>query len=146
LEDFYKMHDGLLLYEQELSGEAGLLFYPISEWDAMRAQVREDYEYLDAGEFEDPNCPYRGIPIGEPCGSGNYFLFRLDGPNSGNIFYTDHELGASEPFAHSFYELLNRIATDPVQFLNDVGCYARYSDGITDTQWIPKEFVSGEGP
>jgi hypothetical protein len=47
------------------------------------------------------------------------------------------------PIAESFEEFLDSILADPADFLNHLGCYTRYSDGKTDIQWIPKEYVAG---
>jgi hypothetical protein len=34
------------------------------------------------------------------------------------------------------------VIKDPPGFLYQCGCFTRYSDGKTDIQWIPKEYVA----
>ena len=47
-----------------------------------------------------------------------------------------------EPIAGSFEEFLDSIVANPADFLYRRGCYTRYSDGKTDIQWIPKQYVA----
>jgi hypothetical protein len=75
------------------------------------------------------------VPRGGPSGS-----VALIHPSS---FRLHEDSGsARKPLARSFAALLDRIADDPAKFLREVGCYTRYSDGKTDTQWIPNEFIT----
>ena len=57
------------------------------------------------------------------------------------IYYCDHDDFNTEPIAESFEGFLSMIVDDPPGFMLQRGCYTRYSDGKTDTQWIPKEYV-----
>jgi hypothetical protein len=34
---------------------------------------------------------------------------------------------------------------EPAKFLYSMGCYTRFSDGETDKQWIPEQFVEDCG-
>ena len=85
----------------------------------------------------------QGIVFGEIPRSGNYFLLPPSGEHGGQVFYDDHDGFHEEPIAGSFEGFLDSIIADPADFLYRLGCFARYSDGKTDIQWIPKEFVSG---
>ncbi len=72
--------------------------------------------------------------------SANYFTVKTDGPDTGMVFYVDHDDFSEDPFATSLDEFLDRISSNPANFLYDVGCNTRYSDGKTSTQWIPKNY------
>ena len=82
----------------------------------------------------------KGIPFGEIPHSANFFVAGV-GEDEGKIYYADHDDFKESPIAENLDELLDRIRTDPAAFLYQRGCYTRYSDG-SDTQWIPKEYVS----
>ena len=54
----------------------------------------------------------------------------------------DHDGWIEEPIAENFDALLKQIIADPAGFLVERGCYTRYSDEETDTQWIPEEYIA----
>lgn len=149
IKQFYAKHDGVLMYEDSLSsrwsgGEvkaAGIAFFPVSEWQDKTAEMRE---MLAMGSSEDdmPDWLRHGIAFGEIPHSANYFVIQPSGENAGKVFYADHDDFHPEPVADSFEEFLDSIISDPADFLNRVGCYTRYSDGKTDIQWIPKEYIA----
>lgn len=138
VEELYAKHDGFELYVQSPE-HIGLLWLPISEWEPATQRFREELEEWgrsidDAFDFE-----REGIVFGEPVFSGNHFFFY-----KGAVYYSDHDGGDDTPLASSFNEFLDRIVNDPAQFLYDLGCYARYSDERTDTQWIPERYLARE--
>jgi hypothetical protein len=91
---------------------------------------------------EDPDQILNGVPFAHVPHSGNYFVMPVSGPNAGKVFYADHDGGYESAFAQGFNDFVFRITTDPASLLSDeLGCYTRYSDGKTSTQWIPKELV-----
>ena len=130
--DLYALHNGMSLYCQNDS--PAMEFYRISEWEAKNKLWKEAWEGAlsddDLYEFQ-----YLGVAFGEPSGSGNYFVF-----HKGAVYYWDHDGGDDTPLAGSFFEFLSRIAREPAKFLQELGCYARYSDAKTNSQWIPKEY------
>lgn len=137
VEELYANHDGFELYVQS-PDHIGLILLPIGEWEPATRRFQEELEEWgrsldDAFDFE-----REGILFGEPAFSGNHFFLY-----NGAVFYSDHD-GGDDPLAPSFNGFLNRLIDDPAKFLYDLGCYARYSDGRTDTQWIPERYVSRE--
>ena len=65
----------------------------------------------------------------------------IEGPSAGKIFYADHDGWYESAFADDFDGFLAHVVREPVKLLaEEVGCYTRYCDGKTDTQWIPEEF------
>ena len=82
-----------------------------------------------------------GIAFGEIPHSANFFVV-AESERAGKIYYADHDDFRESPIAGDLDELLDRIRNDPADFLYQCGCYTRYSDGKTDTKWIPKEYAS----
>lgn len=135
----YTRHDGFVLYRDLLSDAAGVRVLPFREWRA----AREDLDsWLDDIEDErDPDCIKQGIPFAEAPHSGNYFVLPIVGPSSGKVFFANHDGWYEGPFADSLDGFIQRVCSEPILLLNEaLGCYARYSDGETDTQWIPSQY------
>lgn len=129
----YSKCNGLLLYCQ---GEEtpGLALFPVEHWDDKNAERREWFEHWDEDDLYE--FQKHGIAFGEVCFSGNYFVWY-----EGTIYYADHDGGDDTPLGDTLLHFLDRIVADPAKFLYDVGCYTRYSDGKTDEQWIPGQYV-----
>jgi hypothetical protein len=90
----------------------------------------------------DTNHLKTAIAIGESPHSGNYFVMPVEGPHTGKVFFVDHDDWRDDPIAESFDQFLTLVSTSPASLLSEtLGCIARYSDGHTDTQWIPLEFL-----
>jgi hypothetical protein len=134
VEALYSVHDGMDLYVQ--GSTVGLALHPVSTWGAATKSFREDA--AASGRLVDELYDFEreGIVIGEPPHSGNVLMLY-----EGRVHYSDHDGGDDTPLAETFGAFLQRIAADPPQFLLDLGCYARYSDGRSDTQWIPVQYL-----
>jgi hypothetical protein len=130
--DLYALHNGMCLYCQ--GDMPAVEFFPIAEWEAKNRQWKEWWEgALSDDELYD--FQKEGVAFGEPSASGNYFVFY-----QGKVHYWDHDGGDDAPLAESFFEFLCRLVSDPAKLLHDLGCHARYSDGKTGIQWIPKKY------
>jgi hypothetical protein len=136
----YAQHDGCLLYCDTLSETVGVELFSIAE---MRAQTAEMYQWLKTlDEGADTNRLKTSIAIGQAPQSGNFFAVPVQGASVGMVFYVDHDDWREEPFAKTFEQFLSQVSTSPVKLLSEtLGCYARYSDGSSDTQWIPLEYI-----
>lgn len=143
IRSLYEIHDGLTLYRDTLSDAAGIELFKIGRWEAQTADMRESFEAMGVAAEEMPAWFSSGVTFGEIPQSANYFLIGSGGDFAGKIFYVDHDDFQEEPLAPDFDTFLGMIAADPPSFLLDRGCYTRYSDGTTDAQWIPAEFVAG---
>lgn len=138
----YSQHNGLTIYEDTLGDAAGITLYPVADWPDQTEEMRCQFEAMGVEPGDQPAGVIDALAFGEIPHSANYFTVKLSGPHAGKIFYADHDDFSDAPFADSFADFLARIANDPPQFLYDVGCYTRYSDGKTSTQWIPKEYAN----
>lgn len=139
-EELYGQHNGVTLYEDSKGDATGFCMYPIDEWETYTSDMKEWYDDMEYEPDELPVGTVDALAFGEIPHSGNYFSVKLSGPDQGKIYYVDHDGGSDEPIANSLSELFAKIVSDPPQFLNELGCYTRYSDGTTKTQWIPKEY------
>ena len=140
LKDFYKRRNGFTLYRDTLSEAAGIRLFRIEEWGEAAALMLEAYEHL--GEDEDPDHVVDGLVMGEVPQSGNYFVMPTRGAQIGEVFYVNHDGWYEAPFAQDFNGFLLRVIEEPARLLSEeLGCYTRYSDGKTETQWIPERYV-----
>jgi SMI1 / KNR4 family (SUKH-1) len=142
LKQFVELHDGVLLYSDTNSDAAGIEFFKTAEWQSKTDEMRESISSMGFDLGEMPEWFQCGVVFAEIPFSGNYFVLQHDGDEAGQIFYCDHDDFKAKPMAESFELLLAMIVSDPPGFLYKCGCYTRYSDGKSDIQWIPKEFVS----
>jgi hypothetical protein len=135
---FVELHDGLLLYRDKKSDAAGIRFFPAAEWESRTAEMRESMEAMGIDTSDMPDWFHCGTVFAEIPESANYFVI----DNGGKVFYADHDDFGDEFIASSFDQFLDMIVDDPPGFLYRRGCYTRYSDGSTATQWVPKEYVA----
>lgn len=137
---FYARHDGFVLYRDTLSETAGVELFRVRDMERQTGCLRTWLERLDDGS--DINRLKTAIAIGESPHSGNYFAMTVKGRQTGKVFFVDHDDWREEPIANSFDEFLTLVSTSPVTLLSKtLNCIARYSDGHTDSQWIPMEFI-----
>ncbi|HEX5245346.1 MAG TPA: hypothetical protein VFW23_18945 [Tepidisphaeraceae bacterium] len=145
IEAFYERHNGFVLYRDSLSSAAGMEALPIRTWAKATERLHESVQ--DRAEDEEESSElilcvvFATVPR-----SGNYFAIQTSGQNSGAVYYTDHEalLALRKPFAPDFDGFISRLISEPIDLLTKVlGCFTRYSDGTTTTQWIPAEVQPG---
>lgn len=141
LKRFVELHDGIILYRDTKSDAAGFEFFKAGEWESRTAEMLESMQAMGFNEADMPNWFEEGVVFGEIPHSGNYFVIQPVGEGVGQVFYADHDDFRTEAFAESFEKLLELIVKDPPGFLYQCGCFTRCSDGKSDTQWIPKEYV-----
>ncbi len=138
---FIQLHDGVLLYRDTKSDAAGFEFYKSTLWNSRTKEMQESMDFMGFDEADKPDWLRHGLAFAEIPHSGNYFVIQMAGDGAGQIYYADHDDFDVKPIASSFEQLLKMIISDPPEFLYERGCYTRYSDGKTDIQWIPKEYV-----
>ena len=134
VEALYRVHDGIDLYIQ--GSTVAVALYPILSWAATTKSFREDATASGTLVHGLYDFEREGIVIGEPPHAGNVLMLY-----EGRVHYSDHDGGDATPLAETFGTFLQRIVADPAQFLLDLGCYARYSDGRSNKQWIPVRYL-----
>jgi len=136
---FCRRHDGFVLYQDALSETAGIEMLPIGQWPEATTEMRAWLEMLCAGD--DPDHLGTGVAFATAPRSANFFVMPVEGPAAGKVFYAQHDDWYDAPFAEDFQAFLARVVRDPVKLLgDDLGSYARYSDGFSTTQWIPEMY------
>jgi SMI1-KNR4 cell-wall len=141
-EELYAAHDGFVLYRDSLSDAAGIEALPIAQWSEAGDDMRQWFEHLD--DESDPDHIRTGVAFATAPQSGNYFVMPVEGPNAGKVFYADHDGWYESHFANNFGEFIARVTSNPAHLLSEeLGCYARYSDGKTSIQWIPESYNVG---
>jgi hypothetical protein len=131
LAPLYKDFNGIFFHGH---GETfGLVVAPIEELREMATDYRESF-YVDEADL----YPFQrdGVAFATIFQSGNYFVCYR-----GRIYYSDHDGGDDGVWGEDLESFFARALSDPPKFLLDVGCYTRYSDGATDRQFIPEEFL-----
>lgn len=133
--EFYKKHDGVEIYRQ--NEMPSIEFFELNQITERNEEWREWFD--DDEEMEDEMFEFQkhGTAFGEVSNSGNYFVW-----HEGKVYYSSHDGEVEEPLANGFNEFLNLIAADPAGLLYELGCYTRLSDGKTNIQWIPREYIS----
>ncbi|MBF0375954.1 MAG: SMI1/KNR4 family protein [Desulfamplus sp.] len=141
--EFYKNYNGALLFCDSLSDTAGFELAPVADWERLGEEMRAWYDLLDDEEREIDEFDWLndGITFGQVPHSGNYFVLALSGSNKGKIIYSDHDGLEPTVYADSLFEFLEKIISNPVNEIEHLGCYARYSDGKTNIQWIPIQYL-----
>lgn len=152
--DFYTHYNGAELYADTVEHNAigihavGIRVFAIAMWERMGDYFQDwiDGEVFDAGELNArvPPWAHEAVMFGEVPNSGNYFLLALGGAQHGGIYYFDQDGLSFSLYAASLPEFFQRITSDPVQALNDLGGYARYGDDATGTQWMPQAYAAGD--
>lgn len=133
--NFYKEANGLKLY---CNGDtSGIEIYPIDQLRELNEEWKESFSDFEEDELYD--FQKNGVAFGTISQSGNYFVL-LDG----KVYYSDHDGGDDTILGEDFNEFLDKTVAEPADFLYEMGCYTRYSDGKTAGQWIPKEFSADE--
>lgn len=62
-----------------------------------------------------------------------------------DLFYANHDGWYESHFSKDFDEFVTRATRNAAHLLSEeLGCYARYSDGKTSIQWIPESYTAGD--
>jgi len=136
----YAKHNGFILYKDTLSKPPlpkaiGLRVLPIRRWKSATSAMKKIVRRFESSSRFDA---YFGVAFGWVPGTANFFVTPAEGPGAGQVFLTHDDGAFVSRFAMSFEGFIRRVTTRPVKLLaKDLGCYARYQDGVTFEQWIP---------
>jgi len=141
--EFHRRHDGVRLFAKLTSDDAGIVFFPLADWEAMTEELRQGWLSDLESETSFPAASGKWWVFGEAPGSGNAFVWFASGPHAGSIFYFDHDdFGAQgEPMAADLSDFLGQIVRDPAEFLYRLGCFLRFMEPNTYAELIPSEYV-----
>jgi hypothetical protein len=132
LEPLYSAFNGVALHKHGRT--AGLVVASVDELLEFNTEWRESMGSLTDDELYD--FQRDGVAFATIAASGNYFaVYR------GKVFYSDHDGGDDTEWSDGLDAFFERALKEPAKFLHDAGSYTRYSDGKTETQFIPREFL-----
>lgn len=132
LEALYRDFDGLTFH---MNGDtAGLCVAPIKGLKSLNRSWRIWFSSIDSAELYD--FQRSGFAFATIDASGNYFVV-----HGGRVYYSRHDDDDDDVWGESVEDFFRLALQDPANFLKRAGCYTRYSDGSSDTQWMPAEFV-----
>jgi len=135
---FYEQHDGVTLYADTRSDSFGIRLLPLAEVSVATGHLRD---WVRDFHESDPLCILSAFAIAEPPNCADGFYITTEGTHVGSVMQFVHDDWREEPVAASFSDFLALISGDPIPLLNEL-CegYSRYSDGTTDTQWVPEAY------
>lgn len=129
--EFYSLMNGIKMYCQ--NNQPKIELFPIYKLDDENQAWQYNYKGMEQNELYD--FQKEGVAFGEIAQSGNYFVFY-----QGRVYYADHDEWEETILGNSFFDFLNKMIEDPSKFMYDRGCYSRFEDGLTNKQWIPKQY------
>jgi hypothetical protein len=138
--EFYAMHDGMTLFEESGTKEAGFRFLPIRQWvratKAMHKWARLAADGVLPEDFK------TAVVFAEVPGSENWYAIQTVGSGMGSIRFYDHETVELAPAAENFVAFLDLIgSTNPVALLNEMfGCFTRYRNPATKEEGIVESY------
>lgn len=132
LEPFYREFNGIVFHQSNET--AGLIVAAANKIQELNDEWHE--WFFDGLESEDLyDFQRKGIAFATIASSGNFFVVY-----QGKVYYSDHDGGDDTIWADSVEGFFKRALTNPVQFLEDAGCYTIYFDGKSDIQFVPESF------
>ncbi|MBL8755506.1 MAG: hypothetical protein JNK15_19555 [Planctomycetes bacterium] len=133
---FYSDFDGARFHVH--GHTEGLCVASICSLEALNGEWREVVATM--AEFSKP-YPFQvsGVAFATIAASGNYFVMY-----KGRVYYSDHDGGDDAIWGQDLDDFFRRALSDPARFLFEAGCYTRYRDGHSSTQWIPEQFLHDE--
>lgn len=141
--EFYRRYGGISFHSECANGASTLCVHPVQNWDRLFSEMAEWFEMVDEDELEESGIDWieNCIVFGEVPNSGNYFLMPLTGSENGKVIYQDHDGFEPEVYANSFNDFLVKFLSQPIEQVERLGCYTRYSDGKNQKQWMPVEII-----
>lgn len=153
----FSKHNGFHLYAPVIASAArgwehsGVKIFPLSEWPARTAELRNEWieTYGDSGN--DAELPYGKddfLAIGHPLGSWNYIHWITKGPQAGKIYWWPWSMPpeADDHIAPSFPALVSLLHENPVALLTSVFCgYSGYFEPNSKTRLHPSRYLPDAG-
>src|SRR5579864_5276594 len=143
--ELWQLHDGMSLYCDPNSDAVGVEFFSIANWPSETEEMHSEMGAMGFDVEAMPEWFPTCVVFGQIPHSGNYFAVSSEGQSLGQIYYLDHDDYREDPIATSLVAFLDAITANPATFLYERGCYTRYSDGKTNKQWIPQQYIPDHG-
>ncbi len=127
----------LRLYCDNLSDASAFYIAHPDEWE----ELRTEFEAWSFGrEHALPEWVSDAIVFAEVPNSGVYYLYST-GNDKGCIFEYSGDGDELIKVSGSLDEFLTYICTPCDDLIADIQTYTRFSDGSSDTQWLPQKYL-----
>lgn len=142
--ELFGSYSSVRLYCDSMSDTSAYYIAHPNDWSELASEMNEWLSDLTEEEESEilEDWTENALVIGEIPSSGNYFLLATDGEQKGKIYSFEHDGFEFIEIAKDVEQFINQLCTINDELLDDIMCYSRYSDGETDTQWIPKKYIT----
>lgn len=149
LRSFYSVFEQLLLYFDELSGEAAYLIASPFLWSQLDTNFRLSIDHLSEAELASSAPSWVSdrnyITIGEVSQSGNYLLVPLTGADAGKVFEFEHDGFEFLERAANLSEFVIKSLDIDSRQLTSIASHLTFSSDNYRTQWWIVELRDNRG-
>lgn len=145
---FYERYGSVRLFrdsiEDQWIGRASAYYIaPPDEWGELHDGAQSWFDDLSEDEAREllPDWIHEYVVVGEIPQSGNYFLMPLVGESRGKVYLFDHDGYVFIERGGNFEEFVDSLARVDAEHLDEIGGHTRYSDGKTEYQWMPNQYL-----
>jgi len=131
-------------------GDIGLYCDPITEYPtiliahpSLWGELKEGFDLWVQGLSDEerkellPEWIDSTIIFGELSGSGDCYLYLLEGDEKGSIYEFNHDGFEFNKLADNMNEFLEFVTTPDDKLISYISAYCRFSDEHNDAQWMP---------
>ncbi len=146
LVELYETYGSVRLYCDTIGDDSAFYLAPIEQWPYLKEGFSLWLEGLTDSEKEEllPEWITSYVVFGEIPQSGNYFLMPMAGEKIGQVFEFGHDGFEFIKRGRDVDEFLGYISTVNDALIEDILTYTRYSDGISDIQWLASKYLFDE--
>jgi len=140
--EMLSIYGSIRLYCDALSESSAYYLAHPTEWERLGKEFNIWVNDLTECERDSllPSWLDDAVVIGEVPASGNFFFYLLGGESQGQVFGFDHDGFEFVLEGVDLFGFLTKISTVTEALLADIQSHTRYSDGVTDIQWLPIDY------
>ena len=147
---FYEQYGSVRLFQDlkhtaHIGRASAYYIAPPEAWPELHSFVEDWFSQLseeEAKEFQ-PDWVSDYLAVGEIPNSGNYFLIPLVGKRRGWVFEFEHDGFEFIERGANFEEFVESLASVAHEHLERIGGHTRYTDGVTEAQWLAVAYEQG---
>ena len=140
LQEFYSRYGSVRLYADTIGFNSAFYIATPDEWHRLQGEFQSWLDICDDDEEVMPDDLDDYIVIGDMPATGNSYLMPTSGPHTGKVFLFDHDGFEFSVQGQDLSAFLEHNTTVDEALLDDIGGHTRYSDGETETQWLPESY------
>jgi hypothetical protein len=138
----YEKYGSIRLYCDTIGDDSAFYIAAPEEWAGLRWLFSNWLNLLGEEEAEQllPEWIKDYLVIGEIPQSDNYFLVPMFGDAAGSVFEFEHDGFEFIERGQDIDAFLSYLTTINASLIQSILGHTRYSDGVTDTQWLANEY------